>query len=303
MELYQLEQFKAAAELSHITKAAQMLSISQPALSKNIRALERELGYPLFDHIGKHIRLNKNGEIFLKHVREVFQCLDNAQRELKACNTDLSSSVSLCVRAASKLLPEILQTYSMAHPGVRFSISQSDSALKTPADHDFTIESSLSPSSGIDCCTLLQENILIALPAGHRLCTESSIDLSDLKEEPFISLQKGMGLSAITDYYCQLCGFVPNIVFESDSPSTLRSLIHLGLGVAFIPELTWSGLEDTSIRLLPVRSLKCRRYIILKWDSRRYLSPVVLEFKEFLIRYFSGLQEEKQDPRQSPAAS
>lgn len=116
MELYQLEQFKAAAELSHITKAAQMLSISQPALSKNIHALEKELGYPLFDHIGKNIRLNRNGEILLRHVREIFCSLDNARRELEEANTNKAPSISLCVKAASKLLPEILQTYTDIQP-------------------------------------------------------------------------------------------------------------------------------------------------------------------------------------------
>ena len=264
-----------------------MLSISQPALSKNIHALEKELGYPLFDHIGKNIRLNRNGEILLRHVREIFCSLDNARRELEEANTNKAPSISLCVKAASKLLPEILQTYSQSHPGVRFSVSQSGTASVSSAEHDFTIESSLSPASGTDCCSLLRENILIALPSTHRLAGETSVDLSELKEEPFISLQKGMGLSNITDYYCHLCGFVPNVVFESDSPSTLRSLLHLNLGIAFIPELTWSGLEDDSIRLLPVRNLECIRHIILKWDSRRYLSPSTLEFKEFLIR-FSG---------------
>ena len=80
MELYQLEQFKAAAELSHITKAAELLSISQPALSKNIRILEQELGYPLFDHVGKHVQLNENGRVLLKYVNEIFCSLENAKR-------------------------------------------------------------------------------------------------------------------------------------------------------------------------------------------------------------------------------
>lgn len=289
MELYQLEQFMAAAELSHITKAARKLSISQPALSKNIHALEREIGYPLFDHVGKNIRLNKNGEILLKYVREIFCSIDNAGKELKDYNDGSDCSLSLYVKAASRLLPDILRSYTGICPGIRFSVSQFHDESAGRPDCDFTIESSLTRADGPESCTLLKENILVALPAGHPLSGGPSVSLGDLQAEPFISLQKGMGLSSITDYYCHLCGFSPNIVFESDSPSTLREMIQLGLGIAFIPELTWPGLDDGSIRLLPVRNMKCIRYINLLWNSRQYHSTAVWDFRDYLIQYFSQL--------------
>ena len=291
MELYQLEQFKAAAELSHITKAAELLSISQPALSKNIRILEHELGYPLFDHVGKHVHLNENGRVLLKYVNEIFCSLENAKRELKELNENQEALVSFCVKAASKLIPEILQDYSNLHPKTRFSISQFDGSLKEANRYDLIISASLKPAHTPDSCTLLEEALLLALPASHPLARENDVELSALKDEPFISLQKGMGLSDIMDYYCQLAGFSPVIAFEGDSPSTLRNLIHLGLGVAFIPELTWPDMQDQKIRLLPIRGLQCRRYINLCWDSRRYLSRAVLSFKDYLIEYFSSLRK------------
>lgn len=289
MELYQLEQFMAAAELSHITKAARKLSISQPALSKNIHALEREIGYPLFDHVGKNIRLNKNGEILLKYVREIFRSIDNAGKELKDYNDGSDCSLSLYVKAASRLLPDILRSYTGICPGIRFSVSQFHDESAGRPDCDFTIESSLTRADGPESCTLLKENILVALPAGHPLSGGPSVSLGDLQDEPFISLQKGMGLSSITDYYCHLCGFSPNIVFESDSPSTLREMIQLGLGIAFIPELTWPGLDDGSIRLLPIRNMKCIRYINLLWNSRQYHPTAAWGFRDYLIQYFSQL--------------
>lgn len=289
MELYQLEQFKTAAELSHITKAAELLSISQPALSKNIRALEKELGYPLFDHIGKHVQLNENGKILLRHVNDIFASIAGAKRELEDYNGRRSASISLCVKAASKLIPDILQNYNRRRPDVRFSLSQFSLPTEGSSQFDFTIEASLTPAAGPDSCTLLQEDLLLALPSGHRLAGGRDVDLSDLKDEPFISLQKGMGLSDIMNYYCGLCGFTPNIVFESDNAPTMRNLIHLGLGIAFIPKLTWPGLEDDTIRLLPIRGLNCRRYINLRWNSGRYLPAAALDFKEYLIQYFREL--------------
>lgn len=294
MELYQLEQFKVAAELSHITKAAQVLSISQPALSKNIRCLEKELGYPLFDHIGKNIKLNANGKILLDCVNEILTSLSNARRKMQEANENRSASISLCVKAASKLLPEILMDYSQSHPGTHFRVCQTLNSKSDINTFDFIIDASLGSVTEDDHgCTLLKEPILIALPVGHRLAQNNAVTLWELKDESFISLQKGMGLADITQYYCHLSGFEPNIVFESDNPATVRSLIQLGLGLAFIPACTWPGLEDDTIRLLPIQPLECSRFINLHWPNGRYLTPAALSFKDFLINYFSHLPKKE----------
>ena len=289
MELYQLMQFKTAAEMSHITKAAEKLSISQPALSKNIRILEEELGYQLFDHVGKHVRLNDNGKILLKYVNEITCSLDNARRELRDHNESQDVVISLRVKAASKLIPDILQEYGKLHPQAHFSISQFDNELSEDTS-DLTIDASLMPAQGSDCCTLLNEDLLLALPVSYPQASGNSISLETLKDSPFISLQKSMGLSDIMKYYCNRAGFSPNIAIESDSPSTLRSLIHLGLGVAFIPELTWPDMQDDKIRILPIRQQYCHRYINLHWSHRKYQSEAIISFREYLVKYFSRLQ-------------
>lgn len=198
-------------------------------------------------------------------------------------------SAEICERDFSKLIPDILQTFRKRCPGTRFSISQSPAPSDNDYRFDFTIDASLSPATGPDSCTLLQEDILLALPVEHRLASGEDVELAELKEEPFISLQKGMGLSDIVNYYCRLSGFVPDIVFESDSPATMRNLIHLGLGIAFIPKQTWPDLEDHSIRLLPIHNVSCKRCINLHWSTRRHLTQTALEFKDYLIDYFSGL--------------
>lgn len=287
MEFYQLEQFKAAAELSHITRAARQLSVSQPALSKSIKALENEFGYPLFDHVGKNVQLNANGKIVLRYINEILCAADNIKKELDDANHAGDSHISLCIHAASGLIPEVLLQYNRLYPSVQFSLSQPYGETEDPALlYDFVIDASLEPGEGDDSCTLLKEELLAALPATHPLSKKESIRLSELKQENFISLKKGLPLASITEYYCRLDGFSPKVVFESDNPSTLRNLIRLGLGVAVIPALTWKELEGEGLRLLPIRPLSCFRYINLQWSSRRYLSASAYSFKDFLIRYF-----------------
>lgn len=290
MELYQLEQFKTAAEISHITRAAKKLALSQPALSKNIKALENELGYPLFDHIGKNVQLNDNGKIMLECAEEIFNSIDNAKRKLKEKNHNSKITISLCINAASKMIPEILLDYHKKHQDINFSLTQNPQDNR--AKYDFIISASLEPMIGENSCILVKEPLYIALPMEHPFSSQKTVKLSELKNEPFISLQKGMSLSFITEHYCKKVGFTPNIVFESDNPATLRNLIQLGLGVAFIPIITWNGLQDNNICLLPLAPEECYRYIILSWCEKRYLTAAAKEFREFMIQYFKNLAKE-----------
>ena len=139
MELFQLEQFLSAARLQNLTRAAKELSLTQPALSKNIKALEEELGCPLFSRDGKGLRLNENGKILEKHALRVFSVLKDARAELDAINLRASSTISICVHAASNLIPSMLVKYKQLHPEVSFSLSQGFTE-NAPADSfDFII--------------------------------------------------------------------------------------------------------------------------------------------------------------------
>ena len=84
-------------------------------------------------------------------------------------------------------------------------------------------------------------------------------------------------------------GFDPNVVLESDSPETVRELIRAGIGISFIPILTWQDMEDEHIALVPISTPHCRRYINLSWRESSYLSPAAILFRDYLIKHFAEL--------------
>jgi DNA-binding transcriptional LysR family regulator len=157
-------------------------------------------------------------------------------------------------------------------------------------DYDLCITSPPLQQTGVASVSLLTEDIYLAVPAWHRLAQRSSIRLQEVAEEPFIGLKPEYSLRRLTDGFCQQAGFRPQIAFESDEPSTIRGLIRAGLGIAFVPALSWRGaVEPTVVVEIPIAEPRCQRTIGLSWRSGRPLSRAAEEFREFAIRYFALL--------------
>jgi DNA-binding transcriptional LysR family regulator len=95
----------------------------------------------------------------------------------------------------------------------------------------------------------------------------------------------------VTNYYCNLAGFKPRIMIESDNPDTLKKMIFLGLGVTFIPELTAQRAEFGSTNLVTIQKPRCVRYINLALDNRDYYANAVLLFKQYVADYFQKIKQ------------
>lgn len=292
MDLHALSQFKKIAELQHITRAAEELHVAQPSLSRTIARLEQELGVPLFERSGKNIILNDYGKIVLKHTDRIFQEIKDIERELEEASDEKSQTVSLSLYSASKLLPGLVMAFKKAHPAVRLQIIQENLHKDPSKECDLTLYSSMQPSDSEYSVTLFAEDIFLALPESNPLAHRSSLQLSEVAHEEFICLQRGKSLRTITDTYCRIAGFEPSVVLESDSPETVRELIRAGIGISFIPSITWQGMETENLVLIPVESPQCKRYINLSWRSRGYFSPAAGLFRDFVQEYFKPYKKE-----------
>lgn len=292
MELLQLRYYQTVARREHMSRAAEELSVSQPSLSKTIRTLENELGVKLFDRKGKYIRLNEAGREFLKHVNHALATLDEGIGAVQSPAYRDRQPVSLVFLAGSPVIPPLLSAFRRLHPEVEFHLQQHiDNSPKPTFD---LCLSCLPPEyDNLTTVSLMSEEIFIGVPPGHPLACRKEIALSELAGERFVHLKTNHALRRITDCYCELAGFRPQIVFESDDASTVRSLINAGLGIGFIPALSWNRAMDPGIPLLRVREPACRRSILLSWPDNRNAAPLSLQFREFICDYFRRLQAEQ----------
>lgn len=295
MDLLQLQYFQKAAELEHISQAAKEFYIAQPAMSRTIAQLEKELGVPLFERRGRSIRLNAYGKVFLRQTNAAFSALADGRREILEMAKKGTYEIRLAFLAASPFLPELLSTFRARHPHIGFRLLQ---RVPTYAQDEFDLCVSCLPLSlpDVQSTPLLTEEIFLALPKSHTLAQRPDIALEEVREEGFIHLKPGNALREITDDFCRQAGFIPSVLFESDDPATVRGLIRAGQGIGFIPAVSWGDMADTRIALLRIKQPACKRTIGISWLPRRYQSQAVRLFYEYTIDFFARLQKKQDYP-------
>lgn len=291
MELLQLKYFQIVAKYEHITKAAEELHISQPSLSKVISRLEEELGVPLFDRMGRNIKLNSFGNVFLKRADRVFLELENGKRELSDMFGLEEGRISVALTSLS-LFPRVLEEFLSKYPHVRFrQIIASTAEIKRSLKEgviDICVTSPPIEGPGIVCTPLVTEEILLAVPKGHKFSGRESINLSEAANESFIGLKQGYGFRDITDEFCHKAGFEPNIVFEGDVAGSSLSLVNAGLGITFFPNPNTREFSVQLPELIHIKNPICERTISLAYLESHYLSKAAQEFCRHLVSHFSN---------------
>ncbi|MGG6311315.1 LysR family transcriptional regulator [Paenibacillus macerans] len=291
MELLQLEYFRTVAHLEHMTKAAQELHIAQPALSKTIARLEEDLGVPLFDRQNRKIRLNAFGRAFLKKVETALDMLDEGRREV----ADLAGMERGSIHLATNTLGRItaaLGAFRAKHPEVNFRILQTAPSsaeemtlLLEQGEVDLCFTAASLDHPGVRELPVLNAEVFLAVPPGHKLEARQSVRLVDVADEPFIEYKTGHPFRGINESFCREAGIRPNIVCEVDEPGALGSLVEAGLGVAFVPACRKD--EIPPYPMLRIESPVCRRVFSVSWLERRYLSEAARRFTRFLGEYYS----------------
>lgn len=293
MDLLQLRYFQVVARLENVTRAANELNIAQPSLSKTIARLEKSLGVPLFDRHGRRIRLNQFGKIFLKRVERSFKELEEGRREV----ADLAGLEYGSIRmgaTTSLQLPNIFRDFLTLHPHVNFWYVQAQhpeiQERLMNGEIDLCITYLPIDQLGVVCEPLINEEILLILPSGHRFADRKSIQLKELANEPFIRQTAEYGFRRITDYFCRQAGFTPiiaNIGSESTSPEVICSFVKAGFGNAFIVADWWERINTESLVKLHIENPTCQRTLWLSWVKDHYLSAVARDFRKFLVEYFA----------------
>ncbi|MBN6888331.1 DNA-binding transcriptional LysR family regulator [Cytobacillus horneckiae] len=289
MELLQLRYFQKVAQMGNMTKAANELMVSQPALSKMISRLEENLGAPLFHREGRSIRLNDFGQVYLERVNRIFLEIEEGERQLQDMIAAKSRVTSVSI-ALPHILPFFIVEFMKRNPDVHIKQhSGSASMMKKQLESgqvDFCI--SMSPIIGedIEWMTLLNEEIFLSVPPEHHLAGRTSIELHEAADEIYINRPTGYEFRDLTDEFCKQAGFVANTPIELEEAGAILRLIELGLGISFTPQLSLLQQALPRTVQIPITSPVCRRTIGLAWNKRRYFSEASTEFRNFTINFF-----------------
>jgi LysR family transcriptional regulator, transcription activator of glutamate synthase operon len=303
VDLTQLLYFQAAAKHEHFTRAAEAVNIAQPALSRQIRNLETELGVRLFDRVGRGVRLTAAGRSILPHVDRVLAEINGIRSDVRMLSNLEGGTVALGFlhSIGAHLLPSVLAAFRAAHPHVGFTLHEgSRSELEEHVrrgELDLAITSPLPPPGkdliGVE---LLRDELVAALPPHHRLARRDEVQLGQLANEDFIFLGASFGeLRTITRRACEAAGFVPRVTFEAEGLATMRGLVGAGLGVALLPQLA-SRVHDEGAPapvFRPLVGAPAHRIIGLIRHAERLPAPAASAFADLLISRFGSYRPDE----------
>jgi DNA-binding transcriptional LysR family regulator len=244
-ELWQLRYFLAVAEHLHFGRAAAALHISQPPLSRAIRALEQRLGVVLFARSRRRVELTPEGTRLLDEARRMLGQLERTVQEVRgmARGEEGRLRIGFVSLADYGVLPGLLKAFKSARPGIalalREMLSPEQAAALAAGELDFgLLLPSVSAAEPLEHIVVQRERFVAALPSSHRLATgKGRLAVSALAGEPFVMVPRDIAPSLydIVTGLAAGAGISFNVAQEAIQMQTVVSLVSSGLGVALVP--------------------------------------------------------------------
>lgn len=287
MNLQQLYYFQTIAKLEHYTKASQVLNISQSSLSHSMTDLEKELGVALFIRQGRNVKLTKCGQLFLSYVTTSLETLDEGCERLKDYISADTGTITLgYLSSLSRFVPFLISRFFEKTGKVKthFQFDQSstldieahllsgatDLAFTTPFDHPDILSIKIG-----------SHKTVLMVSESHPLASQDEVDLTELKNERFITYDSNCQIRSYINHIFQQVGIEPEISFEAAHDSILLGAVSANLGIALMPEA--SNYSGYRIKPLTITNPIPERDIHIAWVKDRYMTPAVKNFREFVL--------------------
>lgn len=285
--LQQLRYFRELAATGHLTQTAQRLYITQTTLSNTIIHLEKQLGVKLFDRVGRTMRLNDAGNIYLQYVQEALLALDNGESALDDFKAEYHQSVSVAMPISSVWSNLIHGFHKQYHSySLRQIACEKDQfrPLLTDQKIDFVIAGVDDvPMSGLEHYVIRVEELFVCAPLNHPIAKKEGVHLRDIKDEPFVNLPSNNSFRVFCDEMFRKAGIRYRAELECDY-SLRGKLVAAGFGLAITTNSSrrQKALGE-GVVYVPLLDDFARRPIAIIWNPRHYLSKAALNFRDYVM--------------------
>jgi DNA-binding transcriptional LysR family regulator len=242
MQFQQLAYFVAVAEHRHFTRAAEQVRVAQPSLSQQIRALEHDLGAPLFHRIRGNVSLTEAGETLLPIARRILADTETARlavrelAELDRGRVRLGAPPSLC----TGLLPAMLAAFRRRYPGIQLELHESGSGdlrqrlAEGALDLALLAGARTTADAGLTATPLLLEE-LVVISAPDTPVAGDRLGIGELADVPLVMFRRGYDVREATVNACRAAGFEPTFAIEGGEMDAVLELVRAGVGAAVVP--------------------------------------------------------------------
>ena len=298
-ELPLLYYFKTVAEMENITKAAESLYISQPALSKAISKLERTLDVTLFDRKKGRISLSSMGRIYYQYVASAFQVLEQGEHQLELLRQESNDSIAIASPVGDWLSALVYEFVSSCQDSDRLSIKQylySEYYLESEllsGNLDFVVTPITIENNEIEQRKLAEEEIFLVVGRSHPFAEKKYIRLAECRNDAFLINESSFD-AKIVERLCSLVGFAPHILLHTNEAGALYDALIHNLGISLIPASALYHQDLNHLSILRITDLEVVRLISIAKRRDRYLPPNANRLYHYAVNYYQNLGAELQ---------
>lgn len=278
------------AKYKSITKAAEQLHISQPALSKSIKALEEELGTTLLIRTNKTSHITDAGNVVLEYARKMTGLVG----EMKLTLSDLTNllvgqlNIGLPPFIGSLFFPKVMAQFHHAYPNIKLDITEYGGArvVKSVEEEEFELGVAVLPvdEAIFNVYPIVEEEMLLLVPKNHPLANRKEVYIKDLKDEEFIFYHEEFALNKIIrNHFYITAGFEPKILFKSSQWDLMSEMVAANLGLSILPRSICNRLFAKDINIVSLKpTIMWRLAVITK--KGRYISHAGRTFIDFIVK-------------------
>jgi DNA-binding transcriptional LysR family regulator len=285
VNLNHLAVFDAVARAGGMTLGAERLDVSQPAVSKQVRELERALGVHLFDRIGRRVRLSQAGEILADYARRLFALA----REAEEAMADVRAVgrgrlvVGASTTVGAYLLPGVAAEFWRRHPKVELlvEIQNTEQVHRRLAglELDVGLTEGLVEDEELDAEVFHRDELVVIAAPGHRLAGNPRVPLGAVQHEPFILREPGSGTRAVEERALARLKLPVRVVMALGSTEAIKRVVAEGVGLAIVSRLSVRAeCAAGTLAVLPVAGLRIERPLHLVRRKGRRDGPALRAF-------------------------
>ncbi len=286
MENKNIATFIKIVEFNNFTRAAESLGYSQAAVTAQIKALESELGVPLFDRIGKKIFLTDEGKTFLPYARNMLKAEEEALNSVRP-DGELKGELKICSSSsyASRVLPELLLKFAELHPGVSLTVKVSDYLEDnfkklSRGEIDFLLELDEERTFPDFLVTAVKPmRLAFVTHAGNPLLKKKKLKAEDVIEDRFMVADREIGYCALLEQELNRRGVELKPAMDIGSVEAIVNIMRDGYGTSFIPEyMAEEYLKNGELKELNVSDIDIKLNVYYLCSKERWINPAMKEF-------------------------
>ena len=303
MEIETLRWLVSVADGATVGDTARGAHTTQPAVTRALQRIGREVGVPITEPAGRRLRLTFAGTILADAARAILREYDDALRAVSEANDPHGGTVRLgfLTPLGSWLIPQLLSEFHATHPAVRFELRHDGVTriLRALADGELDVALSSAPEDPqLRWEPLFDEELKLAVPAAHRLAGRRRVRVQELADEPWVLFPDGYGMRAHVEGLCRAAGFEPAAAFEGPDLGVLHALIGAGSGVGLFPVMPAPPASVRQIALSP----RLGRVVGLVDVPGRVQPRAAVAFAQAVRAYATALTAESSAAARSAAA-